>query len=155
PLAVEIDPDDGARLVSFSVQGEELLSTQPIPGEPDSLTRGCYPMVPWAGRIGHGVIEHAGEQHHLPTDAAGHALHGTGRDRAWNHVDDLTFEVELGAPWPVSGRATLHYELTDVSLRSTLTWTGAGPGASLGFHPWFRRHLSDGSSASLALQPHQ
>ncbi|MGQ2911325.1 aldose 1-epimerase [Aeromicrobium sp.] len=153
PLAVEIDPDHGARLVSFTVAGLELIATQPVPGVPDTITRGSYPMVPWAGRIGHGVVEHGGVRHRLPTADDGNALHGLGRDAVWTQVDDLAFEAELGDPWPVAGTATLRYALTASRLTCTLGWDGAGPGASLGFHPWFRRRLADGSEAVHDVAP--
>ena len=156
-LAIEVDPAHGARLVSFTVAGEELLSTQEVPGVPTSISRGCYPMVPWAGRIGGGTLEHAGRRHALPLDGDGNALHGLGLDAVWQQ-DDATddgaaFSVELGDPWPVGGRATLHYALTPRQLVCTLTWDGAGPGASLGLHPWFRRTLSDGTRADVDVAP--
>jgi aldose 1-epimerase len=153
PLAVTIDPDHGARLVSFVAHGEELISTQPVDGVPESVSRGSYPMVPWAGRIGHGRLEHAGSTVQLPTGGDAHALHGLGRDAAWHHVGALDFEVELGAPWPATGRARLSYELEDSRLTCTLGWDGSGPGASLGFHPWFVRRLADGTAVELDVEP--
>lgn len=149
PLAVTIDPEHGARLVSFRAHGHELLSTVSVPGVPDSIGRGSYPMVPWAGRVGGGVLHHDGRATHLPVEDDGHALHGLGRDAAWQRTGELELRTRLGAPWPVDGEAVLRYALDDDVLRCSLTWDGDGPGASLGFHPWFRRRLDDGTEARL------
>lgn len=149
PLTATIDPRHGARLSSFTVDGEELLVTEPEPGPDPAITWGCFPMVPWAGRIGHGHLRHPGGDADLPVSSDGHALHGLGLEATWSQVGPATFELGIGSPWPVEGRARVHYALTDATLSCELTWDGAGPGASLGFHPWFRRELSDGSRLSL------
>lgn len=153
PLAVEVDPGHGARLVSFTADGEELLATRSLPGVPETISRGCYPMVPWAGRIAGGVVEHHDHEHRLPVDDAGNALHGLGLDATWTQVDDLAFEVRLGAPWPVEGVARLQYTLSARRLTCALHWPGGDLGASLGFHPWFRRRLADGTEATLEVEP--
>lgn len=152
-LAIEVDPAHGARLVSFTVDALELLAADPVPGEPETFTYGCYPMVPWAGRIAGGIVEHGGAQHRLPVDGASNALHGLGLDAVWTQVDDLAFEVSLAGPWPVDGTAGLRYTLTDARLTCVLTWDGGGPGASLGFHPWFRRRLANGAEVDLEVTP--
>lgn len=151
-LAVEIDPGRGARVTSFRAHGHELLSTTSLDGVDDSVSHGCYPMVPWAGRIRDASLSAAGREWPLPASPDGHALHGLGRDAAWRQVDDLSFEAELGEPWPVAGTARLDYALAADRLHARLRWDGAGPGASLGFHPWFRRVVG-GSSAALRVRP--
>jgi aldose 1-epimerase len=153
PLAVTIDPDHGARLVSFVAHGEELISTEPVDGVPESISRGSYPMVPWAGRIGHGRLQTSDGTVQLPTHGDDHALHGLGRDAAWEQVGPLDFEVGLGDPWPVHGRAGLSYRLEETRLTCTLRWDGHGSGASLGFHPWFTRVLADGTAVELDVEP--
>lgn len=153
-LAVVVAPERGGRLLSLRVDGHELLSTTDVPGVPDSVTHGCYPMVPWAGRVRDGLVEDGGIEHALPVEADGHALHGLGRDAVWTVAEggDATavdLEVPLGAPWPAEGTARLSYRLADDALTCRLTWDGDGPGASLGFHPWFRRRLDDGTEVEL------
>lgn len=152
PLAVEIDPERGGRLVSFTAHGHELLSTQSLPGVDDSVAHGCYPMVPWAGRIRDGVLRSHGRSWQLPVETDGNALHGLGRDTAWEQVGPLELRTRLGAPWPVEGEARIAYELTEDRLHVRLRWDGAGPGASLGLHPWFRREVG-GATARLDLEP--
>ncbi len=152
PLAIEVDPDRGARLVSFAVHGHELLSTRSIAGVDDSVTQGCYPMVPWAGRIGGGELSSHGRTWRLPREDDGHALHGLGRDAAWEQVGPLELSTTIASPWPVSGRARIAYELAEDRLHIRLRWDGRGPGASLGLHPWFRRDV-DGVQAELGFEP--
>lgn len=149
PLAVTIDPEHGARLSSFTVHGHEVLVAEPEQDPDAAITWGSFPMVPWAGRIGHGRLRHPGGDADLPVSSDGHALHGLGLERAWTQVGPTRFELAVGAPWPVEGTAVVEYSLDDTSLTCELSWDGDGPGASLGFHPWFRRELDDGSRVSL------
>lgn len=151
-VAVEVDPDAGARLTSMRFFGHEVLTTASLDGVPESITRGSYPMVPWAGRIGHGRLERHGRVWDLPTESDGHALHGLGRDLAWAQDGPLAFSVEIGEPWPVRGTARLDYALGEDRLHARLRWDGNGPGASLGFHPWFRRRI-EGVEARLEVEP--
>lgn len=151
PLGIEVDPERGARLVSLQAHGHELLSMQDIAGVADSVAHGCFPMVPWAGRIRDARLDVDGREARLPASPDGHALHGTGRDAAWEQVGELEFRVALAEPWPVPGEARLRYALTDDTVSAELSWTGDGPGASLGFHPWFRRHLGTSGAAEVLL----
>ncbi|MGJ9412486.1 aldose 1-epimerase [Aeromicrobium sp. CF4.19] len=150
PLSITVDPERGGRLLSFTAFGHELLSTQSIPGVDDSVAHGCYPMVPWAGRIADARLRTHGREWPLPPSPDGHALHGLGREAVWEQVGPLELEVPLGDPWPAAGRARLAYELADDRLHLRLRWDGEGPGASLGFHPWFRREVG-GAQAELEL----
>ncbi|WP_374999349.1 aldose 1-epimerase [Aeromicrobium sp. CTD01-1L150] len=152
PLSIEIDPERGGRLVSFVAYGHELLSMQSIPGVEDSVAHGCYPMVPWAGRIRDGSLRRHGRQWQLPVAPDGHALHGLGRDVVWEQIGPWELRTELAEPWPVRGEARLAYALTEDRLHIRLRWDGGGPGASLGLHPWFRRVVG-GVVACLELHP--
>ena len=56
-VIAHVAPDAGGRLTSLVVGGVERImpKTQaPSPVRPTSW--GCYPMVPWAGRLEHGRI---------------------------------------------------------------------------------------------------
>ena len=54
-----IDPEHGGRLASFQIEGNELL----VHTGTSEFDWGCYPMVPWAGRVRKGRFEWAGEAH--------------------------------------------------------------------------------------------
>lgn len=151
-----VDPQRGARLVSLTFDGHEVLGhADDVGAAGESIGVGAYPMVPWAGRVRDGVIEHAGTTHQLPREPEGNALHGLGRDAVWTHDGDGRFSVDLGDPWPEPGTATLDYVVRDDGLDVTLTWTpdtDTGLGCSLGLHPWFRREI-DGVQVEASLDP--
>ena len=61
-----LDPGAGGRIASLRVDGLELLVTEGS----GPVAWGCYPMVPWAGRVRDGVLRWRGEEHRLPTDVS-------------------------------------------------------------------------------------
>jgi aldose 1-epimerase len=136
---LEIDPAAGGRMASLVVDGSELLAltgTGPIHW-------GCYPMVPYAGRIRDGVFEFEGRKIELPRTLPPHAAHGTVLDRPWTVVDERTLSIDLGPAWPFAGRVTQVFDLEAHELRASLTLESDErmPGA-VGWHPWFRRRLT-------------
>jgi aldose 1-epimerase len=153
-VRAEVDPSRGARLVSLQLAGLEVLGVADDASVGPSIGEGCYPMVPWAGRIRDGLLERDGMTYELPLGPDGNALHGTGRDALWSHDGDGTFRVALGYPWPSDGEAVLTYEPRDHGLRITLEWhTDDDFGSSLGLHPWFRRDLGVGEPLALTADP--
>ncbi|WP_159085845.1 aldose 1-epimerase [Aeromicrobium chenweiae] len=140
-IRAEIDPSLGARLHQLTIDGLELLG-------PD----GCFPMVPWAGRIRDGLLHVNGETHELPRAADGNAIHGLGRKVEWEHVGDSVFRRHIGAPWPTEGTAELRYTLLDDGLRVELGWDdGSDLPCSIGLHPWFKRRLATGEDVDISL----
>lgn len=138
-----IDPSRGARLTSLVIDGHELLADE-----------GSFPMVPWAGRIRDGLLTVDGQTHQLPLAKDGNAIHGLGRDVAWERSGDGAYQCEIGAPWPTSGLASLTYELLPGGIRTTLSWDdGTDLPCSIGLHPWFRRRLDVGGDVSLTFDP--
>lgn len=135
-VRAEIDAERGARLVSLQMDGHEVLGGAD-PGAADaSIGSGCYPMVPWAGRL------------------SGHDIHGPGRDATWRDHGDGEFSVELTDAAGEPGIATLGYLLLDDGVEMTLAWHGAPDGwCSLGFHPWFRRQLDVGDPVQVDVEP--
>lgn len=137
-----VDPLCGARLISLSIDGHELLAEH-----------GSFPMVPWAGRIRDGRFTVDGVTHRLPLSKDGNAIHGLGRDVEWELAGADTFRRVLGAPWPTEGTAELRYELLSDGIRTTLSWDdGTEVPCSIGLHPWFRRRLDSGDDVILTLE---
>ncbi|MDX3854035.1 aldose 1-epimerase [Streptomyces sp. AK02-01A] len=132
-----ISPANGCRISSLRVAGTELLRQ----GE----RYGCFPMVPWCGRIEHGQFRNGEVVRQMPLNSPPHAIHGTGRDTAWRTARagerEAAFTYDLAEPWPYSGRVTQSFELTEDSLSLTLsveTYDTSFP-AQAGWHPWFLR----------------
>ena len=135
---VVIDLVAGGRIASLVVDGRELLRTA---GD-DPIGWGCFPMVPYAGRIRDGRFSFDGRRFALPMNLPPHAIHGTVLDRRWHLVDPTTISSELGPEWPFAGGAVQHFELTADRLTCRLELHADEPmPASIGWHPWFVRRL--------------
>ncbi|MGG7572931.1 aldose 1-epimerase [Streptomyces sirii] len=154
---VTVQPDNGCRIGSLRVGGTELLR------QGDHY--GCFPMVPWCGRIEHGRFRNGGELHQMPVNAAPHAIHGTGRNLRWrtarSSATQAVFTYDLAdpaAPWPYPGQVTQIVELAEDGGSLTLTMgveaTADSFPAQAGWHPWFRRNLGEGGEdAQLDFAP--
>jgi len=144
-VVVEVHPLLGGRVGQIRVGGTELL----VGGDAttDPVAWGCFPMVPWAGRVRDGRFRFDGRDHVLDTRGEPHALHGTGFVAGWDVVDQGLAHAELttALAWPLGGHAHQHLQLTDGALVSVLTVVAghrAMP-AVLGWHPWFRKPQAD------------
>ncbi|MEV8018767.1 aldose 1-epimerase [Streptomyces sp. NPDC086554] len=136
---VTVQAGNGCRVGSLRVGGKELLRQ----GE----RYGCFPMVPWCGRIRDGRFRNGGTSHQMPLNSPPHAIHGFARDARWKtaraSATEATFTYDLAEPWPYQGRVTQIVALTEDSLTLTLgieTYGDSFP-AQAGWHPWFNRNL--------------
>ena len=149
-----VDPSAGGRIASLVLRRREVLVTDGA----SPLWWGCYPMVPFAGRIRDGRFLFRGRAYQLPLTMPPNAIHGTVLDRAWQVTfrgeDRVELESELGPDWPFRGRITQAIVLVPGGLEATLTVeaTDAMP-VVLGWHPWFRREV-DGIAAQLDFEAH-
>lgn len=152
-VRAEVDPSFGARLISLEFGGHEVLATGKTP-DGERIGDGCFPMAPWAGRIGGGRIEHDGVTARLPLDDDGNALHGLVRKATWDQTGDNAFVRQVGAPWPQEGQARLRYVLDDHAVTIELSWDdGTDFPCSLGLHPWFLDTLVTGERLELDVDP--
>ena len=157
-----VDPSDGGRLVSLVVRGHELIAQR---GDVDlapasqHYSYGAFPMAPWAGRIGGGLLEADGRTYQLPTRGDVHALHGTTYATRWDvdYVDDaaVALHTDLGPDWPFEGAASMEWRSTDhaLHLRLAVVARERMP-VWLGIHPWFRREV-DGHQVALDVDADQ
>ena len=107
----------GARLASLTVRGHELLA----PDTGVRLQSGCYPMVPWAGRLDKGRFDFEGVGYQMAINMEHHAIHGLGTDIEWEVTTPGQMSLDLSELWPLGGSAAVGYELTASSLTCTLT----------------------------------
>jgi aldose 1-epimerase len=147
-----LDPEAGGRIASLRVDGLDLLLTEGW----GPIAWGCYPMVPWAGRLRDGVLRWRGQEHRLPTHLLPpHAIHGTLIEAAWEVVEagpsSATLAAELGPPWPFGGRAVHRVVLAPDALHATIEVHAADQPmpAIVGWHPWFPRVLRDPEGAPV------
>ncbi|MEH0545762.1 aldose 1-epimerase [Streptomyces sp. B21-105] len=150
---VTVQPGNGGRVGGLRVKGLELLRQ----GE----RFGCFPMVPWCGRIRDGYFRNGATVHRMPLNAAPNAIHGTARDGAWKvarrTADEVVLTYELVAPWPYPGLVTQVVALAEDALTirmSVETYDSSFP-AQIGWHPWFNRNLGgrDAQEVRVAFDP--
>lgn len=149
-------PGNGGRIGGLRVGGTELLRQ----GE----RYGCFPMVPWCGRIRDGRFSDGAVVHQMPLNSPPHAIHGTARDAAWRTArvtaNEAVLTYDLTDPWPYTGRVTQVIALAEDALTLTMsveTYESSFP-AQIGWHPWFNRtldgeHGEHGAGAEIAFDP--
>ncbi|MFN2540342.1 MAG: aldose 1-epimerase [Mycobacteriales bacterium] len=146
----------GGRWTSLRIGDLELLGYGEVPGAYPPILSGCFPMAPYAGRLGWGRADFRSYGFTLPVTASPHAIHGTVLDVPWQLVEagqtTAVLSVPLAPPWPFRGTITQHLQLTPHALHARLTLSAyEDMPATLGFHPWFRRQLSRGGPVSVDL----
>jgi aldose 1-epimerase len=153
-IRAAIDPTRGARLTSLVIDGFEVLAHAEDPSVDPDIADGCFPMVPWAGRVRDGRLATADGVRQLPLADDGNALHGLGHVTQWDVVGEGAYRLTIGEPWPTSGTAELTYRVLDDGLRIDLSWDDSTDSpCSIGLHPWFARSLTAGGPADLSFQP--
>ncbi|MEU0677609.1 aldose 1-epimerase [Streptomyces sp. NPDC006172] len=145
-----VRPGNGGRVTGLRVGGVELLRQ----GE----RFGCFPMVPWCGRIRDGRFRDGGAVHQMPLNSPPHAIHGTVRDGAWRVArrseGEAVLTYDLVEPWPYPGRVTQIVALTEdaLTLSMAVETYGSSFPAQIGWHPWFNRDLG-GEAVRIAFDP--
>lgn len=145
-LEVALAPEAGGRIAHIRYDGVEWLVGEHDAGAA-TIAWGCYPMVPWAGRIRNGRFTFDGSAHSLPATFGGHAIHGVGFSRPWRldsvAADAATLSLALPQDryWPFGGIATQAIRLgRDRLVLQLAVQAGDLPmPAVLGWHPWFRK----------------
>lgn len=149
-ISLRIYPHDGARITSLQAFGFEVLRQW----EPQrkAFQYGCFPMVPWAGRLGYATLNVNDQRYALPANKPPHALHGMACYSSWEIVehkaDALTLRMPLGSPWPWSGEVLQILTLKENSLvlRLEIHSKAESFPASAGWHPWFVKQLNQQNS---------
>jgi len=145
-VSLQVYPRDGARITSLNAFGYEVLRQW----EPQrkAFQYGCFPMVPWAGRLGYATLNVGEQRYTLPANKPPHALHGMACYSSWEIVDQTTdrlrLRMALGSPWPWQGDVyqTLTLEEDALILRLEVCSESEAFPASMGWHPWFTKNLN-------------
>jgi len=145
-LEVALAPEAGGRIAQIRYDGVDWLVGEDEGGAA-AIGWGCYPMVPWAGRIRQGRFSFDGRAYVLPANLGPHAIHGVGFSRPWR-IDNLdadsamlSLELPEDGYWPFGGRATqeIHVMPNQLELRLAVQAGDKAMPAVLGWHPWFRK----------------
>lgn len=145
-LEVALAPSAGGRIAQIRYDGVDWLVSE-AEGGSAAIAWGCYPMVPWAGRIRHGRFEFDGTPYELPVNFGDHAIHGVGFTRVWRldslEADTATLSLALpeDAYWPFGGtaRQIIHLAPDRLELHLSVEADQHPMPAVLGWHPWFRK----------------
>lgn len=146
----EVSAVDGGRVARLTIGGFDLLVTGDSSDNP--MMWGSFPMVPWAGRLRHGMFEHHVTPDRtvtieMPLDAPPNAIHGTGYTTRWDVVDQGIDHAELMCRlnWPLGGRAHQHLLLTPTALVCVLSVVADHEPmpVTIGWHPWFVKPATD------------
>lgn len=133
-------PECGGRVGSLSYGGHQLFISAEQNSDP--LSWGCYPMVPYAGRVRDGILKFGNEKFALRKNMPPHSIHGTVFDQEWKVVastpSTALLETELSPEWPFGGNVQHHIEVTNngITLRLTVNAVQSMP-VQVGWHPWF------------------
>lgn len=136
-----IEPQ-GSRVRSLLVDGHQLLAAETA----EALLWGCYPMVPWAGRLGGGTFRFEGRTVRLPRDFGDHAIHGLGLWAEWSPAERTDpqraeLSLDLTERWPFGGTASTVFALDEGGLSMTVAYRATTTRAPVivGWHPCFAR----------------
>ena len=140
-LELVICPEDGARILSLKYKGIEVLRQHNE--QRKAFQYGCFPMIPWVGRLAGGDIKFNQNTYHLYQNKGPNAMHGIAHFYSWEVVeiskDSIVLMYTLGNPWPWSGRVyekrCIKNNILNMSLKVESN-KDCFP-ASVGWHPWF------------------
>lgn len=143
-LLMEVAPQAGGRIARIARGGVAQLAG--LDGSDMAMIGwGCYPMLPWAGRVRRGRFSFGGQGYQLPLNMGMHSIHGVGFAMPWQVEcqDARSLELSLELPrdesWPFGGSACHRMELEEDGVLLSLA-VRAGPvamPAMVGWHPWF------------------
>lgn len=161
PLRLAVRPDLGGSIAGLWRDGLPVLrSTEPADLK-SSRPSGCYPLVPYSGRLGYRRFRWAGRDHTTQPnfDDSPHSAHGVAWQRPWQVLEQGATSCELklahdGDPhWPFAFEVRQRFELSPGGLTVRMAFTNRAPAAQpvgLGWHPYFPRRPRSRLHAELS-----
>ena len=146
-VVVDVAPDRGGRVGQITVRGTPLLVSESQAHDP-VMGWGCFPMVPWAGRLRNATFPLRGRYVTLDSTLLNmegpHALHGTCVNRPWRIVAEsassMVMRIDLAETgWPFGGWAEQRIALspTSVQMEMSVHSDKTEFPVQIGWHPWF------------------
>ena len=147
--SIVVAPEHGAGLIGWMLGRTPILRRalpQACAGDPHAMA--CFPLLPYANRLGHRRFHWFGADYHLTPNFGDnpHTLHGVGWQRAWTVVETgpgsivLHLDHRPDGSWPFAFQARVGYSLSDHGLTVTIALTSrhdAPAPAGIGLHPYF------------------
>lgn len=154
-LSVTVCPEDGARIISLKYKGVELL--RQYNSNRRAFQYGCFPMVPFVGRLRNGDICYAGEKHHLYQNKGQNAMHGMAHFDPWflneSSSTGIRMTLNVGKPWPWQCKVIQTINVIDNVLELSLeilTDKDTFP-VDAGWHPWFLKDPDNTGASELKI----
>ena len=147
-LRLALRPDLGGCIAGLWLGKDAVLrSTEPAELTTSRLS-GCYPLVPYSGRLGYRRFTWLGQAHTTSAnfDDNPHSVHGVAWQRPWTLAARSAAEAELvyahrpDAHWPFAFLLRQRFVLTPAALEVHLAFTNQADTAQpvgLGWHPYF------------------
>jgi aldose 1-epimerase len=140
-------PNLGGSIGLLQHEGRDIFRRAPA-NVSDVLETGCFPLVPYANRIGCGTFAFRGQTCRLPPNLGDHphSLHGIGWHRPWRVMEQTSAALALvhrhpgesGWPWPYTAEQRIRLEPRVATIELLLCNTGhSSMPAGLGLHPYF------------------
>jgi aldose 1-epimerase len=147
-----VAPEHGAAVTGWML-GRTPVLRRALPQasvEGDRHNMGCFPLLPYANRIGRGRFHWRGTDYQLQLNLGDHphSIHGVGWQSAWRiaAIDSgsvsLILEHRPNAAWPFAFQGRVGYSLSAAGLTVALAITNrhdAPAPAGIGLHPYFPR----------------
>ena len=160
-LRLALRPDLGGCIAGLWHRDAPILRS----AEPDTLTAsrpsGCYPLLPYSGRLAYRKFRWKGQDHTTRAnfDDNPHSVHGVGWLRPWEIVSSSVLEVVIklvhpgDADWPFPFEATQYFALTPDSMTVELVFKNTAETTQpvgLGWHPYFPKRARSRLHIELA-----
>ena len=147
-LRLALRPDLGAAVAGLWLGDVAVLRSTETGELSASRLSGCYPLVPYSGRLGYRRFRWHGQDHTTQPnfDDSPHSLHGVAWLQAWDVASQSATEAELvyrhtpDAHWPFAFTLRQRFVLTPDALEMHLACTNDAPVPApmgLGWHPYF------------------
>ena len=147
-LRLALRPDLGASIAGLWLGDTAVLRSTEGAALETSRLSGCFPLAPYANRLGYRRFRWQGQDHTTAPnfDDNPHSLHGVAWQRPWTVVASSATEAEFAyrhvpdAHWPYAFELKQRYVLSADALEVHLAFTNlaAQPQpVGLGWHPYF------------------
>lgn len=150
-IALRLAPDIGGSVAAFQWRGRDVFRSAPAEGALRPNQMGCFPMLPFVGRIREGRFLWRGQAFALPVNAREidpvNTIHGYGWLAPWScaetaHGAVMSLEAAAGEwPWAFRAEQTIQLRADGYVHVVSLTNLSDSPmPAGFGLHPYFPRN---------------
>ncbi|MBA4178708.1 MAG: aldose 1-epimerase [Leptothrix sp. (in: Bacteria)] len=147
-LRLALRPDLGGSIAGLWLADVPVLRSTEAADLGSSRLSGCYPLAPYANRLGYRRFRWQGHDHSTAAnfDDNPHSVHGVAWQRPWTVLSSSANEAELSyahepdAHWPFAFEARQRFVLTPDALEVHLAFTNRAAQSQpvgLGWHPYF------------------